>query len=384
MAFVVKDRVKVTTTTSGTGALTLGAAAGGSFQDFSVIGNGNTTSYTVVDPTSGAWEVGIGTYTASGTTLSRDTVLESSNAGALVDFAAGGKEVFVAYPAERAVFTDVVQTLTNKTLNSPTLVTPALGTPASGNLANCTFPTLNQNTTGSAATLTTARTLTIGSTGKTFNGSANVAWTLAEIGASPATAVQTTIYTSGSGTYTVPTGCLYLEVEMVGGGGGGAGSGGSGGAGDGGAGGNGGNTTFHSSNLIAGGGFGASSGNLTGAAGTIGALTGVTNGLGTSGSPGSANGSYNSTLGAFSTGGRGFPTPLGRYGSGGSGGGTGGFTTVPGGAGGSAAWIWAQLNTPAASYSYAVGAAGSAGAAGTNGAAGDSGSGGAIVIKAYF
>lgn len=59
----------------------------------------------------------------------------------------------------------------------------ALGTPSSGTLTNCTFPTLNQNTTGSAATLTTARTLTIGSTGKTFNGSANVSWTLGEIGA---------------------------------------------------------------------------------------------------------------------------------------------------------------------------------------------------------
>lgn len=59
----------------------------------------------------------------------------------------------------------------------------ALGTPSSGTLTNCTFPTLNQNTTGSAATLTTARTLTVGSTGKTFNGSANVTWTLAEIGA---------------------------------------------------------------------------------------------------------------------------------------------------------------------------------------------------------
>jgi hypothetical protein len=58
-----------------------------------------------------------------------------------------------------------------------------LGTPSSGTLTNCTFPTLNQSTTGSAATLTTARTLTIGSTGKTFNGSANVSWTLGEIGA---------------------------------------------------------------------------------------------------------------------------------------------------------------------------------------------------------
>lgn len=59
----------------------------------------------------------------------------------------------------------------------------ALGTPSSGTLTNCTFPTLNQNTTGSAATLTTSRTLTVGATGKTFNGSANVSWTLGEIGA---------------------------------------------------------------------------------------------------------------------------------------------------------------------------------------------------------
>jgi hypothetical protein len=102
MALVVKDRVKSSTTTTGTGTITLGAAAAG-FQAFSVIGNGNTTYYTIVDTANGTWEVGIGTYTASGTTLSRDTVLESSNAGSLVNFAAGSKDVFVAYPAERAV-----------------------------------------------------------------------------------------------------------------------------------------------------------------------------------------------------------------------------------------------------------------------------------------
>jgi hypothetical protein len=102
MAFVVKDRVKVASTTTGTGTFTLGAAAAG-FQDFSVIGDGNTTYYTIVDSTAGAWEVGIGVYTASGTTLSRGTVLESSNSGSLVDFGAGSKDVFVAYPAERAV-----------------------------------------------------------------------------------------------------------------------------------------------------------------------------------------------------------------------------------------------------------------------------------------
>ena len=105
MALVVKDRVRVSSTTAGTGALTLGAAITG-FQDFSVIGNGNTTYYTIVDPTTGAWEVGIGTYNSTGPTLSRDTVLESSNAGSLVSFASNPKDVFVTYPAERSVYVD--------------------------------------------------------------------------------------------------------------------------------------------------------------------------------------------------------------------------------------------------------------------------------------
>lgn len=102
MPLVLKDRVRSSTTTTGTGTITLGAAAAG-FQSFAVIGNANTTYYTITDTTTGAWEVGIGTYTASGTTLSRDTVLESSNSGNLVNFGAGTKDVFVTYPAERAV-----------------------------------------------------------------------------------------------------------------------------------------------------------------------------------------------------------------------------------------------------------------------------------------
>lgn len=100
MALVVKDRVKETTTTTGTGAVTLAGAETG-YQSFSVIGDGNTTYYAIEDGTD--WEVGIGTYTASGTTLSRDTILESSNSGSAVDWGAGTKEVFVTYPAERAV-----------------------------------------------------------------------------------------------------------------------------------------------------------------------------------------------------------------------------------------------------------------------------------------
>ena len=105
MALVVKDRVRVTSATTGTGTFTLGAAVN-TFQDFSVIGDGNTTYYAIVDSASGDWEVGLGTYTASGTTLSRDTILESSNSGSAVNFGAGTKDVFVTYPAEKAVYFD--------------------------------------------------------------------------------------------------------------------------------------------------------------------------------------------------------------------------------------------------------------------------------------
>jgi hypothetical protein len=111
MALVVRDRVKTTTTTTGTGTLTLGAAASG-FQAFSVIGDGNTTYYTITDTVTGDWEVGIGVYTASGTTLSRDTVLDSSNGGSLVSFVAGSKDVFVVYPSEKAVYQDTAGDVT--------------------------------------------------------------------------------------------------------------------------------------------------------------------------------------------------------------------------------------------------------------------------------
>lgn len=102
MALVLKDRVKETSTTTGTGTFTLAGASTG-FQSFSVIGNGNTTYYCIVHSSAGTWEVGIGTYTSTGTLLSRDTVLESSNSGSKVSFGAGSKDVFVTYPAERAV-----------------------------------------------------------------------------------------------------------------------------------------------------------------------------------------------------------------------------------------------------------------------------------------
>lgn len=111
MALVLADRVRETTTSNGTSAVTLGGAYTG-FQTFlDAIGNSNTTYYTISNVVTGEWEVGIGTYTSSGNTLSRDTVLSSSNAGSLVSFTTGTKDVFVTQPAERNVYvngTDIV------------------------------------------------------------------------------------------------------------------------------------------------------------------------------------------------------------------------------------------------------------------------------------
>tara|TARA_A100000171_G_scaffold40464_1_gene40793 strand:+ start:246 stop:764 length:519 start_codon:yes stop_codon:yes gene_type:complete len=105
MALVLKDRVKETTTTTGTGTLTLAGAATG-FDAFSEIGNGNTTYYVIAHQTADEWEVGLGTYTLSGTTLARTTVLASSNSGSATDFSAGTKDVFCSYPAGKSVNLD--------------------------------------------------------------------------------------------------------------------------------------------------------------------------------------------------------------------------------------------------------------------------------------
>jgi len=136
MALVVKDRVRESTTTTGTGTVTLGGAATG-FQSFSVIGNGNTTFYTIQLSNTNEWEVGIGTYTSSGTTLSRDTILESSNGGSAVNFSAGTKDVFVTYPAEKAIYLG----------NLPTtlVVTKRDTTTADIALANGYLPVLNRS-----------------------------------------------------------------------------------------------------------------------------------------------------------------------------------------------------------------------------------------------
>ena len=151
MALVLKDRVQETTTTTGTGTLTLGGAVTG-YQSFSAIGNANTTYYAIYASGGSEWEVGIGTYTASGTTLSRDTVLSSSNSGLLVTFSAGTKNVWCDYPAGKAVYTD-----STGAIPSPTITTPVIAqiNDANGN-AELKFSTIasavNQVTIENAAT----------------------------------------------------------------------------------------------------------------------------------------------------------------------------------------------------------------------------------------
>jgi hypothetical protein len=103
MALVLADRVQETTTTSGTGSVTLAGATAG-FQSFAVIGNGNTCYYAIVNGS--AWEVGIGTYSTTGPTLARTTVLSNSNGNTSAITLSGSSNVFVTYPAERSVNVD--------------------------------------------------------------------------------------------------------------------------------------------------------------------------------------------------------------------------------------------------------------------------------------
>lgn len=204
MAILVKDRVKETTTTTGTGAVTLlGAAAG--FQSFSVIGNSNVTYYAIVGQSVAEWEIGVGTYTSSGTTLSRDTILASSNSGSAVNFSAGTKDVFVTYPASAG---QLPYTLNNQT-STYTVVVSDLG-----KVINCTTGTFTVNLT-SAATLGSgfncwvwnsgAGTITIDpASSETIDGASTVSLS----------ANQTTqIISNGTNWYTVGRSMIYGDVN---------------------------------------------------------------------------------------------------------------------------------------------------------------------------
>lgn len=136
MALILADRVRETSTTTGSGALTLAGAVTG-YQTFSAgIANANTCYYAISNPGIAEWEVGIGTYATSGNTLTRTTVLKSSNANAAVVFSAGTKDVFVTYPAGKSVYLDASGNASG------------LGTPAAFTATNVTGLPLTTGVTG--------------------------------------------------------------------------------------------------------------------------------------------------------------------------------------------------------------------------------------------
>jgi hypothetical protein len=188
MALVLADRVQDVTTTTGTGTITLANTPPTGFQSFAVIGNGNTTYYAIYGGND--WEVGIGAYTSIGTSLSRDTVLASSNSGNLVSFGSGDKAVFVTYPAERSVNED-----------------------ATGNV--------NIDITGNAATATRATNLAAGAAGSVpYQTAANTTAFLASasgvlVGGNPPT-FSTTPTLTGSNFTAIPNAALSNSAVTVG------------------------------------------------------------------------------------------------------------------------------------------------------------------------
>lgn len=203
-----------------------------------------------------------------------------------------------------------------------------------------------------------------------------------ELTAARRTLPTTQVFTSGSGTYTTPANCLWIEVEMVGGGAGGAGSGTSPGGG-----GAGGNTTF--STFLCNGGTGAST--ATGGSGGT-ASGGYLNQQGGPGGDASANAATPGGMGGVSAFGGAGPggqsSFAGKNGVANSGSGAGGggvaSTSSGGGGGGAGAYLKGIINSPSATYSYAVGTGGSAGAAGTGGSSGGTGGAGRIMVIEHY
>ena len=164
MALVLADRVKESCSSPGTGTVTL-LGAQTEYQSFSAgVGANNTTYYTIADQSGSNWEVGIGTVGSGGTTLARTTVLSSSNSGSLVNFASGTQDVWVDYPAEKAVYQDANGNVFANNFIPATTTTSSSSTPINLTVSSSQYQIVNGTTTSQTFNLPDATTLTVGDT----------------------------------------------------------------------------------------------------------------------------------------------------------------------------------------------------------------------------
>lgn len=218
MALVIADRVKDTTTSVGTGTITLSGSPPAGFQSFAAVGDGNTTYYTIAGQGTSEWEVGIGTYTAAGTTLSRDTVLSSSAGGTTkVTFSAGVKDVFVTYPSGKAISDGygtlpvanggtgaTTLTANNVLLGNGTSALQTVAPGASGNILTSNGTTWTSASPSTYVTLTGVQTLTNKTieAGSLTNGYTEEVYALAGTEINPANGSIQTKTLSGNTTFT--------------------------------------------------------------------------------------------------------------------------------------------------------------------------------------
>ena len=211
MALVINDRVKETTTTTGTGAVSLAGAVTG-FETFAAgVGNSNTTYYCIAHQDQAEFEVGLGTLDGDSSDLTRTTVISSSNSDSAVDFSAGTKDVFCTVPASKLIFEDADNDVTigrNLTVTGDLTIT-------GDDL------TMNTNTSGAALIgdgtnfnpVAISGDITIGTTGTAAIGSGVIV--NADINSSAAIAMSKTAFTAGTGV-SLSTNTLSVDAAQTG------------------------------------------------------------------------------------------------------------------------------------------------------------------------